>query len=226
MKIQKKYILVTMEPMNNDLIPLGMKGRDIVDMTRPGSHDKLYRKLRDAPAYKFSDVAEKKSLPETKKIEAFKPVAEPPLTIEAIITGTPLSQTQYRLIRELTVPCRIAIKNEGSKVMENATIEVTLPRNILKEQLPHSVVGENIIVNFAVKKLYPNQPHQTEEFNLVLKNTNVDVINKPILIKVYSDNGLSETSKIIKEFVKFDESLMNMNPKPLTEDMFLPLNHF
>ncbi|QHS63256.1 hypothetical protein [Chitinophaga agri] len=56
-----------------NIVPFGLKGNDIVDLSIPGAWETLLRKLTDQYTYKFAEVAP--TLPKfgTVKIEPFKP---------------------------------------------------------------------------------------------------------------------------------------------------------
>ncbi|HKZ38237.1 MAG TPA: SEFIR domain-containing protein [Chryseolinea sp.] len=224
-KHPNKYIFVSLEPMSDSIIPLGIDGREIVDLKKPGNDEKLLRKLMDAPEYKFAEVAESKPFFTTKIIEPFLPVAaSPSIVINDIITGRSLAQTQFRLIRLLKAPCRIEIKNTGSKTVTDAQIEVTMPKHLLEELYDYSVNGNLITFLLPVKKLYSGQSYQTPEFHLLIRNTNVHVINEVVTIKVYTEEGTSERAFLIKDFVKHFDEYFGTNPRPLREDMFLDIH--
>lgn len=219
-KNPKKYILLSLEPMSDDIIPLGMQGREIVDMTLPDSHEKLKRKLLDAPKFQFSEVGSKKPALTSRKVEPFRPVIPRPLTIERIFNDRCLAWTQGGMIKELKIPCRINIKNEGANTVNDANLEVTMPRNILDGELEYSIFGDNIVVNFGIKKVFAGQLLQGAVFQLKIRNTNADVINKTISVKVFSEEGSSEEVYVIKDFVRYEDSYSK--PKQLSEEMFLP----
>jgi hypothetical protein len=65
-KSPQKYILVAFEGISDDIIPFGLRGREIVDCSKPGWDQKLFSKLSNETRYAFSEVASKK--PAVKKI--------------------------------------------------------------------------------------------------------------------------------------------------------------
>lgn len=69
----RKYILVSFEGRSSDIIPIGLKGRDIIDLSMPDETDKLFNKLMDQDEYIFSDVAPQKPVLKQKKFGEFKP---------------------------------------------------------------------------------------------------------------------------------------------------------
>jgi len=106
-KNPKKYILISLEPMSDEIIPFGFRGREIVDMTKAGSHEKLNFKLLDVPRYAFARVKDTKPKLTSKSIAAFEPIdAISPLIITRIVAGVSLGATQYRLIKDLKSTCR------------------------------------------------------------------------------------------------------------------------
>ncbi|MFT4168937.1 MAG: TIR domain-containing protein [Dysgonomonas sp.] len=68
----KKYILVSFEGINNDIIPLFFRNREIINLSSYKEEElsKLYRKLQDIEEYIFSEVALVKPLINPKLIPA------------------------------------------------------------------------------------------------------------------------------------------------------------
>lgn len=66
-KSPKKYILVSFEPINENIIPFGLRDREIIDCTKTDWDQKLFAKLKNESRFEFSEVADKQ--PAVKKIK-------------------------------------------------------------------------------------------------------------------------------------------------------------
>lgn len=69
----RKYILVLFEKINDDIIPLFFKNREVIDLSsfpncQKSEFEKLFRKLQDVDEYVFADVATEKPLLKPKVI--------------------------------------------------------------------------------------------------------------------------------------------------------------
>lgn len=71
-KNPKKYILVSFEGRALDLIPFGLQGRDIIDLSSEDNDEKLFRKLTGQDEYVFPEVAPEKPSFKPKKITDFR----------------------------------------------------------------------------------------------------------------------------------------------------------
>lgn len=220
-KNQNKYILVTLQPMNSGIIPIGFANRDIVDMMKPGSVDKLFRKLMNQSEYTFSEVGQKKPVILSKTVAAYRPVADgSPIEIVRICCGRNLSQTQNGRIKQLRAPCYVEIKNTGHYSLADIQLEVTMPKLILEDFDNHTLIDNEVLLSFEFKKAYPGQPLRSKEFVLVFADYNLHLINAHVTVKVYTDVGISEREFIVKDFVLVYNRDQNCPPVMLSEDLF------
>lgn len=70
-KNPKKYILVAFDGYRDEIIPTALQDRDIVDISKAGSMDRLQGKLDDVPDYEFREVAPVKNKLKPKEIKPF-----------------------------------------------------------------------------------------------------------------------------------------------------------
>jgi len=103
-------------------------------------------------------------------------------------------------------------------------VEISLPKYILDDPIEFKTIGEEVVFTYPIKKIFPGQTFQTPEFHVVITNRNVDVINKNITVKVYSDEGISEKKFIIRDTLRYSNDYHSPGPLPLREDMFLPVH--
>lgn len=59
-KNERKYILASFEGRGDNIVPIGLKGRDIVDLSNPEEEKRLLEKMLDHQRYQFVEVADKK----------------------------------------------------------------------------------------------------------------------------------------------------------------------
>ena len=69
-----KYILVSFEERSDAIIPLGLKGRDIVDLSKPNEEARLFMKLLGEKEFEFSEVASEKPKFAKTEIPKYEPV--------------------------------------------------------------------------------------------------------------------------------------------------------
>jgi hypothetical protein len=70
-KNPKKYILVTFDGYRDEITPAALQDRDIVDISKTGSMDRLQGKLDDVPEYEFREVPPIKKQLKPKQIKPF-----------------------------------------------------------------------------------------------------------------------------------------------------------
>jgi hypothetical protein len=216
-----KYILVSFEALSNDIIPIGFDNRDVVDMTRSGSLDKLFRKLMNLEEYTFSKVGKEKPVIPSKMVAPYRPVNEgSPIEIVKICCGRTLSQTQFHQMKRLIVPCHVEIRNTGQHTLTDIQLEIIMPTLLLEGCSNHTVIGNEVILNFEFKKAFSGQPLRSKEFTMVFTNFNVQLINTPVTVKVYTDEGTSERKFIVKDFVIVYDLDQSRPPVTLSEDLF------
>ncbi len=75
----RKYILVTFEPYNDDLVPFAFKKREVINVTTTDGMESLLYKLDDVPKFAFSPVNPNR--------EEIKPKAIPKFTIAEKFSG-------------------------------------------------------------------------------------------------------------------------------------------
>ncbi len=68
----KKYILVSFDGINDSILPLNFKGREIVDLSNSENEEILFLKLLDIPVFDIDPIASEKPKVTSKKIPDFK----------------------------------------------------------------------------------------------------------------------------------------------------------
>jgi hypothetical protein len=67
----RKYVLVSFEGLSDEIIPLGLKGREVVDMQKQSAKENLFSKLLEHKTYEFSEVGKTKPILPKKEIGHF-----------------------------------------------------------------------------------------------------------------------------------------------------------
>ncbi len=68
----KKYILVSFDGINDSILPLNFKGREIIDLSNPENEEILLLKLLDIPVFEIDPIASEKPIVISKQIPEFK----------------------------------------------------------------------------------------------------------------------------------------------------------
>lgn len=220
-----KYILVSFEGISNSVVPLGLAGREIVDMQKQGAADILFAKLLNHKYYEFSEVAKEKPVLSKKSIAEFETMSSSSgLEIGEIQAKSDNASLLYNLYKYAEDICRIEIKNNGSKVISEYVVEIHIPKDLIPDYHNHTIKGENVVLKFDQGKLYPGQEGLTPEFTLRVSNRNIDkVIDSLISISVFSDLGIVKKEIPLKSFFTLNGNYPNITE--LRRDLFLDPNN-
>ena len=221
-----KYILVTFEQINDDILPLFFKGRHIIDLTKKDSDklNELFAKLQDIEVYKFSNVAEKKPQIEEKKIQSFIEKKEP-ISIEVFNIIQRDSSLQARLYSHIGFTIELSLKNNSDKPLSDYSIEVWFPIKSIRSDIFGRIEGEYKVVTYENigGRIFPNQVKSLQIDNFKIENTTVsEFIEKEIKIVIYSEYGFIEKVFPINEI----EIKVDYNGKTkIKTDLFLDRYH-
>ena len=206
-----KYILVSFEGISNDITPLALKGREIVDLSVQKNETRLFHKLLDEPLLYFSEVRQLKPVVIPRKVKPLFKDSKSPATIsiETLISRPTTSMSQAGTYKYAVNEFRIEIKNATDKSIEGLNIEVKLPF-ILRPSMRLSLQefgfidnGNSLIKNLIEnKKLFPSQKIITDKFEIEINSYNYSLaIKAEIIITVYTDLGaVTKSFKLIDYF--------------------------
>jgi hypothetical protein len=219
----KKYILVSFEGINNDIAPLGLQGRDTIDLSDTNNLDRLYRKLMDVPEYEFSDVAPEKPVLTQKGIPSFHAAVlpEPPIKInDLIVNGTDASMFAS-LYKYANFEMQVEIMNAGNSTISEYSVEVRLPKQLISNYHQFEVVdGLVSIPENSTTKLFKGQRVRTKPIPVTITAAEIrHIINATISVIVYSDSGTAEKNFLCKDVFTMRHQY-GLDPIPLSVDIF------
>lgn len=221
----KKYILVSLEGRSDDIVPFGLKGREILDLSLRGNMDALYRKLLDEELYAFSPVSPKRPKLEPKKIAAFDLMAPLfPLAVERptiLLIGNSKQGGKYRTI---DFQLRLNFKNQSKESVNGLAYQMRLLSNLLPN--PHEFAvggGYSLLRETLGEKIFPNQTVSGKAFEIKFSNaTQKQIFDSEIFVTIYTDQGHSDHVFIVSELFRIVSVGQDVAPgKPLSKDLFI-----
>lgn len=226
----KKYILVTFSGRDNSIIPLFFKDREIIDLKENNENEKqkLFSKLLDEEIYQFNEVAKK--LPEINKVKApvfFGETIHEEQIENTIIEIQDLNITQgnasylYQQIKYIEFNLSVGFKNLDKTPLNDYTIEVYYPKQAISYEVDGRIEGDyKVITSDNNNRIFPQQLRVINLEKVILRNFTIkDIIDKKIVVKIYSDKGIFEREFPIKDFI-IKNHFNHINDQ-LSVDLFL-----
>ena len=203
-----KYILISFEGITDDIVPLGLKGREIIDLSKQQNSQNLFHKLEEKPLYFFEEVASTKPELSTKQSEEFlftNSKKEPFEIVKLINTYTSSwskEESYYYVLNEFS----IEIKNVSTTTITDFDIDIIFPAHLVDNSSDFTKDDENCIITHRNPcKFYPEKTIVTEKVLIKVTSNNFDeAINSIIKVVVYSEMG-----NVSKEFKLKDYFIVN-----------------
>lgn len=215
----RKYILFSFQDISPAIIPFGLQGNEVIVEHSNLWRDRLFAKLSGKNLYHFSPVAEKKP-----GIQSFAGTPTPfPLKFVEFRPSRSTSWKSGVLVRQVDYNVDLIIENIGQSTMENFSIELTLPAQIVPQPHHYRIEGESAVITFEVKKIYPGQKINTPPLNLhFASHQNINkIFSSDMKVKLYTDSGVSPEFAIpIMGHFFIDGN--NGQQETLTKDHFSP----
>ncbi|SEB21513.1 SEFIR domain-containing protein [Pedobacter hartonius] len=224
-KNPKKYILVSFQGRSDEIVPFGLQGRDITDLSRPDGLDTLYHKLSGTDKYIFSEVAPEKPDLKSINISDFKAV-DPAKVIQIenpsiVLDG---SGSQGGIYKEIEFKVVFAFKNISGKSIEGFAYEIKIKRELIPKSYYESVhEGYYIIGDSISSKLFPNATAKTDIFDVKINAHAIhQILGTVITVMVHTDYGTHTREFQVEEMFKVRQPNQNWGePAPLTRELFL-----
>lgn len=198
----QKYLLVTFDKITDSIFPVGLTGREVLQISVQADLDRLFRKLMDVPEFEIPEVSSSK--PELKSKEI------PPLfSMEGLIVSElrPKSgsgslkagQLYFRHIQAISV----IITNKGTKTIEGFKVKVEIPKSLTKNDPKAEIINNNrIFVVQDNQKLYPDESTEINCGETYIHHKDVeDAFKSEIKVTLLWDGGKSEFKKPINTFL-------------------------
>ncbi|MDB5159427.1 MAG: hypothetical protein JWR50_4134 [Mucilaginibacter sp.] len=224
-KNEQKYILASFGGRSDAIVPMGLAGRDIVDLSVPAEHQRLFAKLQGHQVYEFVPVAGSKPELPTIKPQPFVTAKEPvPISIlppRFTFNGNSSSQgglyTRYELLIDME------FKNISGKAVAEFAGQVKLNKFMVLNAREYRSEGDHAVLDFQVqRKVFPGQTTMGLQFPFELNRGNIyQVIDSTITVTVYTEHGNDEASFNFKDLVKIRRPNQNWgDPEPIELSMF------
>lgn len=225
-KNERKYILVSFEGRGDDIVPFGLIGRDVVDLSKDGELQRLYEKLQDHERYQFVPVADKR--PELTKVtpQSFAPEKTGPTVIIPPPRVTPTGNAGYTgdQYRDVELLLDIEFKNVSDKPVSEFGALIKIPKYLLTERGDYKTDGDWIVIEKQVeRKLFAGQTVTAAQVKFELNRGNIyRVLEAEIVTEVYTDNGTQPASYPLKDIIRLKPPNKHwMEPQPLSLSQFV-----
>jgi hypothetical protein len=191
-KNPKKYILVSFNGRSDEIIPFGLQGRDIIDLSLSDGLEALYRKLSEKDKYVFSEVSSKKPNLESVQIDDFKTVdLTKVISIESPVVKIDNSSSTGGLYREIGFKVIFGFKNIFGKSIEGFAYEIKIKRELITKSYYETVQDGYYVISESVSsKLFPNATAKTEIIDVrIMAHTINQILGTVVTVSVHTDFG-------------------------------------
>lgn len=212
-----KYILISFEGYKDEIIPLFFKDREIINLSENNEDEKrkLFAKLLDKKLYQFVEVADK--LPEIEPKETPSLFSEKVEIVDEINLNVKTGDASYfsQLLKNVEINLNLTFKNVSSKALTEYSVEIYYPKNTLSFEVDGRIENEYKVVTIDdPTRIFPQQTKSINLEKLILRSYNItELIDKEIIVKIYTDSGIYEKHYPLKEFIikGFDGREVNLS---------------
>lgn len=210
-----KYVLVSFEPISDEITPLNFKGRHIFDLSEPSNYNELYAKLQDVKTIEFIEVAKEKPEVRKKVIPDFEEALRNNLEIANLLTEFNGSSQVAQLYTKINYLLSLELINNSTLVLSDYTVEISYPA------IHGSPTKEVIIENSG--KIFPTQKKKISIGEFEINNRNVEeFLKSSIKVKVFTDFGTLEKDFDLGEVLSIKSKY---GIQLLTKEMFHERNY-
>jgi len=220
-----KYILVSFEGRSEEIIPIGLRGRNIIDLSSESGEEILFRKLTDQVEYVFSPVAsEKPKLPPRKISEftlgkkEFSIEIEEPLVIEA---GNQSKGSLYLSLKFILI---LNFRNLSSVSIDGFAYEIRILQQLLADDYMQQVPidGHFLLTESMNQKVFPTQNVKSKAYNITISSdAKYQIIGSVISITVFTDHGSKTKIFTVNELFKVSPANQShIEKQPLARKLF------
>jgi len=185
----RKYILFSFQDISPTIVPFGLQGNEVIVEHSKLWQERLFAKLTGEDLYQFSPVAEKK--PVIKAVAGTPPPF--PLKLIEFRSSGGASWKSGTLVKQADYHAELIIENTGQSTIENFSVQLALPAQIVPQPHHYRIEGDSAVVTFEVKKIYPDQKINTPSLNLhFASHQNVGkIFNSDMKVRFFTDSGAS-----------------------------------
>jgi hypothetical protein len=199
-----KYILVSFEGHKKEIVPLFFKDREIINLSENSEEEKrkLFAKLLDKKLYQFVEVADK--LPEITSKVTPSLFSEKEDVLDEIKLNISSGSASYfaKRLKNIDIDLSLSFKNISQNTLTEYSIEVYYPKNTLSFEVDGRIEDEYKIVTIdETTRLFSQQTKSINLEKLILRSYNItQLIDKEIIIKIYTDFGVYQKHFPLNEF--------------------------
>lgn len=204
-----KYILASFDGRGDNIIPMGFKGRDIVDLSKPAEMSRLYEKLMDHQPFVFADVAKTKPILPVQVASPFvidKEAVDAPqsISITPFIKETGDASLLARKYRFINFSLKFEFVNTRATTIDGFNYIVKLPRELDLDNY-YDANAEGFINHERSYngKMFRGQKIVTDGFLLRVEHQNVrKIMESAIYLDLFTEDGPIEQKFPVIELIK------------------------
>ena len=218
----KKYIFIAFEEINDNIIPIGFKGREIIDLRNQDNYNKLFAKLQDQFEIDFEEVYDTKPIIKKTIIPDFQDVNNQDLFELSIKSEQNTTRRQDGKITAQVNQLTLLILNKTKQSSDGIRVELKYPEmgSIYNFETREPIFERTQIIDYK-NRFYPLQFMEIPLSYFTINNFNVNfLIDDVFNFTIYSDIGLFNQKLRIKDF------FMILLPPNYTENSFLNIDDF
>jgi hypothetical protein len=204
-----KYILASFFGREDTIIPAGLKGRDIVDLSDEEEKIRLFEKLMGHERYVFAEVAKKKPELPVRVADDFavtKQIKNIPLDIFLIaytLKEGDISLSQG-LFRAIDFTLKFGFTNQSEKTINGFNYNIRLPKELDLDNYYNA--DSDGFVHYEKSfdnKIFNNQRIHTDGFPIRITHQHVlRLIETEIKVEIFCDVGAVEKIFLVKDLIK------------------------
>jgi muramidase (phage lysozyme) len=225
-KNHQKYILASFEGRSDDIIPFGLMGRDVIDLSQPDEMQRLFGKLMDHKPYQFVPIAAEKPDLATVSPKPFEIKQSGPSIIIPPPRVTPTGNAGFRgdFYRDVELVLHLDFKNISAKPVSEFGAMIRIPKFLVTERGNHTIEGDWIVIEKQIdRKLFAGQTVSAAQIKFEINHGNIyRVVEAEILTEVYTDDGAGSARFALKDLIKLKPPHKNwMDAQPLDISLFV-----
>lgn len=199
-----KYILVSFDGRSKNIIPFGLQGYDVVDMSRPDGRENLLRKLTGQHKYVLADVAPEKPKFEAVPIPKFDINPTNIISIEKPTVRVDGSTSFAGYYNNVDFDVTLGFKNISGKTIDGFGYQIRLKKELLPELYGNPVHDGYLLLDYEIpKKSFPNQPVSGEKLKLKVTSHAIHkILGTMITITVFTDYGSHSSEFAVEDLLK------------------------
>ncbi|MHA8100605.1 SEFIR domain-containing protein [Aquirufa nivalisilvae] len=214
-----KYILISFGPIRKEIMPLGFKGRFVLDVSIDSNMNILYAKLKNENVLEFSEVGSKK--PEIIKTAIkdydFK---QDNLEIGNLEFRSGNTMLLALKITKIDYSLSLEVINNSSEIISDYSIEVSYPQNSISFESNRRIENGCAVITYeGLPKIFPSQKtHIILEKIIITNRIAEEILDKFISVKIYTGKGMVDKTFPLKETIPYMDG---SNKTMLSLDLFL-----